>query len=1097
MLSRHARHKRACFSYNYLTPLSEVNMRRNKKIKPIAIAATLAFSATAAMAATTPYDLIRPTWPLSWDETAISKFDTTVTKKHNVLNIPATPESFKAGALMPDTLDQAYLDAINTKISPIRVNQAGYLQSDKERQFYYVGTATKFEVVDAAGKSLKTKVKGTFTPSGVETASDWTIVAGTSYATADIKRYKVDFTGQSGIIQIGNIPESAPTDTRLRIKVGDDISSTFIISDDVYTMAKDATLKFLGIQRSGNSESWFHGPSHVKDGAGKVVIGNEATKSSIKPKAGDLQGGWYDCGDHLKESQTQAFTFMALAVMSATNPDKDVDHYAYNHAEFVKTDKVPDVLREAKHGADFFLRAFRVAKGVVDDMPVSVGNFGSDHGWWGRPEVQDYVNVEHRGGPEERDIRLGELGSNISAEIAAGLAILSKDYAKYDQKFADSCLMVAEKMYDFAKNLALGNAKYDGGKSYKNNTKADAWSSPAYNGNNEAEDDLALASVALLYATGKEEYADDMIRSKELFSGSISSGAGLFEGGWFASTNNRGAFVKNAKNTSWANSYSYALYALYKLILADKKKATKTYGLTEEERLNAIEDCLADMIANLGYVSEGTESIVLPAGDIGFSPNTVMYDPTWYTMQTDGSWIFNRYQVGNIFEVLAYADVAADIEKQKITFPTMASTELKASEMRQLGINQLNYMFGVNPWDISFVYGVGDKNDPHPHHRAANPEGKNTPGLKYKYVCPVGGLFGGSTPDDVNSMVPSSVSWEDYHLSETCLDASTLLLSALTFLSNGGSDYYEKKCDNCRTGEPAPFYEGAYATAYHYEYSGLDFFNINIYNSTMEDLDSVVVYIYFDATEEDVESCGVAFEEDICQAYDMAGFNKPCNNDDEIINSMRINNLQKVDGTYNKKKKTYTWEKAIPVGDIALGTRIRFDMGISSGLESKGKCETFRQPAKVNVADGWSFTDHPADKDAPAYEGTPTWAKDYGDTDSDVPKDPYIVLRSKGKLLWGYGPGETTSDRVGFVAPKTTIAKARMQVAKNKLYVLASAQGTKTVKIFDLLGNQLMAQDFYGTRAEVDLAQLPHRGALIARVMQNGKTLAMQSIKVK
>ena len=100
-------------------------MRRHQKIKPSAIAAALAFSATAAMAATTPYDLIRPTWPLSWDSTAISKFDTTITKKHGVLNIPATPESFKAGDLMPDTLDQAYFDAINTKISPIRVNQAG------------------------------------------------------------------------------------------------------------------------------------------------------------------------------------------------------------------------------------------------------------------------------------------------------------------------------------------------------------------------------------------------------------------------------------------------------------------------------------------------------------------------------------------------------------------------------------------------------------------------------------------------------------------------------------------------------------------------------------------------------------------------------------------------------------------------------------------------------------------------------------------------------------------------------------------------------------------------------------------------------------
>ena len=94
-----------------------------------------ALSATAAFAATTPYDLIRPTWPLSWDAKVFEKFDTTVTKKYGVLNIDKTPASFKAGALMPDTLDQAYFDAINTRISPIRVNQAGYLKKDPERQF--------------------------------------------------------------------------------------------------------------------------------------------------------------------------------------------------------------------------------------------------------------------------------------------------------------------------------------------------------------------------------------------------------------------------------------------------------------------------------------------------------------------------------------------------------------------------------------------------------------------------------------------------------------------------------------------------------------------------------------------------------------------------------------------------------------------------------------------------------------------------------------------------------------------------------------------------------------------------------------------------
>jgi hypothetical protein len=389
---------------------------------------------------------------------------------------------------------------------------------------------------------------------------------------------------------------------------------------------------------------------------------------------------------------------------------------------------------------------------------------------------------------------------------------------------------------------------------------------------------------------------------------------------------------------------------------------------------------------------------------------------------------------------------------------------------------------------------VGDKNDAHPFHRAANPEGKNMPGLAYKYNAPVGALVGWQDPA-TTSMNPDRLSWENFYISEVTLNAATLLTSALTLVSNGGSDYYEKKCDNCDTTEASPFSNEVYATAYHYTWTDMDMFNIQIFNETMKDVDSVVAYVYFDATEEDIDACGAIFDEDLCQAYDIAGFNKPCDNDSEIRNYMRSNRPVKVEDTYNKDKKTYTWAQAISVGTIGFGRKLRFDISISSGTKVDGKCETLRTPAKVKVTDSWSFTAHSESKDAPAYDGAPDWDKDQGDI-QQAPQDPYIVIRSKGKLLWGYGPGNTTSDRVGFVKP-VEIAKARMQVAKNKLYVLASAQGSKTVKIFDMLGNQLMAQDFYGTRTEVNLAKLPHRGALIARVVQNGKTLATQSIKVK
>ena len=212
-------------------------MRRYKKIDLAKITTLAALSATAAFAVTTPYDLIRPAWPVSWDSTTFDQFDTTESELINPLNFPKTPASFKAGEIIPDTLDQAYYDAINSKISPIRVNQVGYLKSDKERLFYFIGNkAEEFEVVDAYGKSLSKKTTGTFTASENETQSSWTIIASSDFRTGASLRYKIDFTGPSGKVFIGNIPQSVPTETRLRIKVGDEISSTFIVSDDVYTM---------------------------------------------------------------------------------------------------------------------------------------------------------------------------------------------------------------------------------------------------------------------------------------------------------------------------------------------------------------------------------------------------------------------------------------------------------------------------------------------------------------------------------------------------------------------------------------------------------------------------------------------------------------------------------------------------------------------------------------------------------------------------------------------------------------------------------------------------------------------------------------------
>lgn len=745
----------------------------------------------------TPYDLVRPVFPMVWDTIptdeggtvqSFSQFEyaSKPAKRNAFPKVGAVPQDFVPNGFVPDTLSQSFLDARNLRMGRIRLNQAGYLTEDGYKQFYYVSKDAKcgdtYSVVNLAGEEVATG--GSFKSSGLTTQSSWTIKASVSAAPESSKdRYNASANGPEGTVCVGYLSDmSLPTDQRLRIKVGKEYSSTFIISDRVYSMVRDATIKFYGINRSGNSESWFHKPSHTMDGSGKFVAGEGAATGFVS-KEGALQGGWYDCGDHLKESQTQAYAFMVLAVMAASNPDRDDDNYAYNHGETVNTDGIPDILREAKHGADFFLRSYVFADGIIDNMAVSVGNFGADHGWWGRPETQDALpsTVTGRGGPHERDNRLGELGSNISGQIAAGLAILSKEYAQYDKPFADSCLMVAEKMYDFAKNLklkekSLGPGTYDGGKKYVFNTVADGWSSAAYNGNNESHDDLAIAAIALHYATyektGVMDYLNDAVEDKTIGVEQEATN-GFFPGGWMAW--NRDGMRKSSKNTSWANAYTYTLYGFYKLLLQDEATAAK-YGITNSKRLIYAEDVAYTLSANLSNMSSnGSESITLPGL---FNDYNLSYGDLWYNMQTDQTWIYNRYQAGNIFEVFAYADVTKDLEGVKL--PGKGIRQWHSKEMKQLGINQLNYMLGMNPWDVSFLLGVGDKNDAHPHHRASNPEGRNVPGAAYVYNPPVGALYGGTTPevDGKNAWVPSNHSWEDYHLAETCIDGTAMFLAA-------------------------------------------------------------------------------------------------------------------------------------------------------------------------------------------------------------------------------------------------------------------------------------------------------------------------------
>lgn len=99
---------------------------------------------------------------------------------------------------------------------------------------------------------------------------------------------------------------------------------------------------------------------------------------------------------------------------------------------------------------------------------------------------------------------------------------------------------------------------------------------------------------------------------------------------------------------------------------------------------------------------------------------------------------------------------------------------------REVGMDNINYLLGANPFDISFVTGCGDRNLQHPHHRASNPDGYDQNGNGYAYTKLTGAVLGGVKPGKT-----LKDEWMDYDVTETCIDFSSQAIFPLMLLSGG------------------------------------------------------------------------------------------------------------------------------------------------------------------------------------------------------------------------------------------------------------------------------------------------------------------------
>ena len=631
-----------------------------------------------------------------------------------------------------DTCGRRYLDSLNVYDRPvIRVNQVGFRPADNHK-FAFVADpgATTFKVVDAS--SGASAWEGSLTPLG-------------SWPKPNIW-VNGAFNSISSVYEFGNADSSRATENLYSadfskltrpgtyfMVVGPDTSFPFIIDEYLFNAVFETTLRFFGIQRCGNTNSQLHGACHVKDGQS---IGH------------DLSGGWHDCGDHFKVSETLGYAAFVLSLAYNVYSERAEDHYGASYNDTVTTDGIPDILAEAKVGVDYIYKLYMASKadGLIDkgDMYHSIGVGSADHQFWDVPEHQDAQSPAKGGAPRPVAKGIGTL----SGTYAAAMAFFAVGWEMYQtDRYSDSLIAAAKEIYakvtkpTFPKYTDELLGFYPGGSNITNVT-----------------DDAAAAALALWYATRDSSYAFDLYKNTAINDNASNYKYNLpyFRGGFLGLSS---GFYPGGWMTDYENIHAYVLFAFAKLILPTAAKA-QSYGIAGDERDSLLTRVIATMTR---LTDDGTQGdSVVSTNPYGSFTVTPPYNLVW----TSSDWGFNRYNMGAANAVFMLYDMTGD------------------ERYLNVALDNFYYNMGANPWGLSFIMGAGSRTENHPHNRAANPDGYNAGGMPYEYKCPKGALMGGAAPHQT-----LKDDWNDYTATETCIDFSAqFIIPGLSLSKNVPED---------------------------------------------------------------------------------------------------------------------------------------------------------------------------------------------------------------------------------------------------------------------------------------------------------------------
>lgn len=263
-----------------------------------------------------------------------------------------------------------------------------------------------------------------------------------------------------------------------------------------YAEALQMSIYFYDAQKSGPNVSGglldWRGNCDVSDaavplqnkGSGNVGVNISsafisAHKSVLDPGGKgtiDVSGGFHDAGDHVKFGLPQGYAISTLGW----------GFYEF-HDAFVSTGQDAHMLAILRWGCDYLIRCtFRDSSGNVVAFAYQAGEGSVDHTLWAPPEVESLDRPAYFATSETP-------ASDVSAEAAAALVIMSLNTQSSDPTYAAKCLDYGKALYTFA--VANRGLSYSGG---------------FYNSSSDA-DDLAWAAVWLYIATNQQSYLNDIV----------------------------------------------------------------------------------------------------------------------------------------------------------------------------------------------------------------------------------------------------------------------------------------------------------------------------------------------------------------------------------------------------------------------------------------------------------------------------------------------------------------------------------------------------------------------------------------------------------